>query len=351
GGDAFNPSSSRRIYEAKGRPSDNPLIVHIAKWEDLSALVSNIPAAAKQLADAFWPGPLTMILQKSDRVPDETTGGLSTVAVRMPDHPIALSLIEKSGGYVAAPSANTSGRPSPTLASHVLEDLDGRIDMILDAGAVPGGIESTIVDLTGSQPVILRPGLIPSAMIEAVLAKSDLSNQTRIQIQVDNDRKHFVSTRLRSDDDQHAASDNQPTVSDDQAPPRAPGMKYRHYAPRGELTIVSGLSDQVISYINHRVDESRAQGSKTGVLASNESSDRYSADLVLAAGESTDGAQIAANLYRALREFDDHDISVIFAEAFENQELSDAIMNRLTKAAKGRRIYLQAPTQTEEETK
>ncbi|MDR0963324.1 MAG: hypothetical protein LBM60_01755 [Clostridium sp.] len=230
-------------------------------------------------------------------------------------------------------------------------------------------------------------------MIEAVLAKSDLSEPTRIQIQVDIDRKHFVSTRLRSDDDQPAVSDDQPAVSDDQpaeyddqpaeydgqlavsddqlavsddqlavndnqlaidddpAPPRAPGMKYRHYAPRGELTIVSGLSDQVIAYINHRVGECRAQGHKTGVLASNESRGRYLADLVLYAGDSTDGAQIAANLYRILRAFDENDITVIYTEAFENQELSEAIMNRLSKAAKGRRIHLPAPTQTEEETK
>jgi L-threonylcarbamoyladenylate synthase len=330
GGDAFNPSSASRIYAAKGRPSDNPLIVHIARWEDLLALTPNIPAVAKCLADAFWPGPLTMIFPKSDRVPDETTGGLSTVAVRMPDHPIALSLIKKSGGYVAAPSANTSGRPSPTLATHVLEDLDGKIDMILDAGAVPGGIESTIVDLTDSQPVVLRPGLITSAMIEAVLSAQDPTHHAL----------GFEAIKLRS-----------PTTFDTQAPPQAPGMKYRHYAPHGELTIVSGSMHQVVPYINKCVAQSHADGYKTGVLAADESRGHYHADLVLYAGHSTAGAQIAANLYRLLREFDENDISVIYSEAFENQEFRDAIMNRLTKAAKGRRIRLQTPTQMEEETK
>ena len=156
GGDALQSASSRKIYAAKGRPCDNPLIVHICRWEDIEKIAVRIPAAAVKLADAFWPGPLTMILEKSALVPAETTGGLSTVAVRMPSHPAALALIAAAGGYVAAPSANTSGRPSPTRAEHVREDLDGRIDMIVDGGGTEIGLESTIVDLTEPVPVILR---------------------------------------------------------------------------------------------------------------------------------------------------------------------------------------------------
>ena len=151
GGDALNSQSSKKIYAAKGRPSDNPLIVHISKWESMDLISRDIPKEAKILADAFWPGPLTMIVKKSDAVPMETTGGLDTVAIRMPDHPVALKFIEAAGGYIAAPSANTSGKPSPTLASHVVDDMDGIIDMIIDGGEVGIGVESTIVDLTEDQ--------------------------------------------------------------------------------------------------------------------------------------------------------------------------------------------------------
>ena len=169
GGDAFNPDSSKKIYAAKGRPSDNPLIVHIAEMSALDKLSDNIPKTLYDLADAFWPGPLTMIIKKKQAVPSETTGGLDTVAIRMPDHPVALKLIRAGGGYIAAPSANASGRPSPTLASHVEEDLNGRIDMIIDGGEVGIGIESTIVDLSGDVPMILRPGYVTRDMLERVI--------------------------------------------------------------------------------------------------------------------------------------------------------------------------------------
>ena len=171
GGDALNPESSRRIYAAKGRPSDNPLIVHICRWEDLAPLVKEIPETAERLGKAFWPGPLTMILKKSDMVPKETTGGLSTVAVRMPSDRTALSLIRAAGGYVAAPSANISGRPSPTLAKYVEEDLSGRVEMILDGGQACIGLESTIIDLTEETPMILRPGYITEEMLSGILGK------------------------------------------------------------------------------------------------------------------------------------------------------------------------------------
>jgi len=172
GGDALQSDSSRKIYAAKGRPSDNPLIVHIADLKDLGSITEKIPSSALTLAEHFWPGPLTMIFSRSSLVPKETTGGLDTVAVRMPSHPVALALIESSGGYIAAPSANLSGRPSPTLASHVMQDLNGRIDAVIDAGPVRIGLESTIVDLTQETPVILRPGFITREMLEAALKGS-----------------------------------------------------------------------------------------------------------------------------------------------------------------------------------
>ena len=169
GGDALQEESSGRIYRAKGRPSDNPLIVHICRMEDLPPIVAYVPEAARKLAEAFWPGPLTMVLPKSDKVPRTTTGGLDTVAVRMPGHKVALAFIKAAGGYVAAPSANLSGRPSPTLAKYVAEDMDGRIEMILDGGEIGIGLESTIVDLKEDIPVILRPGSVTREMLEGVL--------------------------------------------------------------------------------------------------------------------------------------------------------------------------------------
>ena len=174
GGDALNPQASMKIYAAKGRPSDNPLIVHIAEFDKLAPIVAEVPEKAKILAEKYWPGPLTMILPKSDLVPQETTGGLDSVAVRFPSDRIAQELIKAAGGYVAAPSANTSGRPSPTTAQHVYEDLQGKIPMILDGGAVTIGLESTIVDLTEEIPTILRPGYISLEMVQAVLGEAKM---------------------------------------------------------------------------------------------------------------------------------------------------------------------------------
>ena len=208
GGDGLNPDSSCKIYAAKGRPSDNPLIIHIYRMEDLDLLVKEIPDSAKKLAEAFWPGPLTMILPKADVVPKETTGGLDTVAVRMPSHKVALAFIKAAGGFVAAPSANLSGKPSPTLAKYVLEDMDGRIDMIIDGGDIAIGLESTIVDLTGDVPMILRPGYITLDMLKDVLGEVTMD----------------------------------PTLMDGDCKerPKAPGMRYRHYAPKGDMLIIEG---------------------------------------------------------------------------------------------------------------
>ena len=302
GGDALNPDSSRKIYAAKGRPSDNPLIVHISKWEDLEKIVRRIPKEAKTLADAFWPGPLTMIFEKADMVPKETTGGLDTVAVRMPSDKVARAFIEASGGYVAAPSANLSGRPSPTLAKYVIEDMNGRIEMIIDSGESAVGLESTIVDLTSEKPTILRPGYITEKMLEDALREA-----------VEWDR---------------AIIDK-----DSKTPPKAPGMKYRHYAPKGSLCIVQGSPEAVVKKINELTKMAQKEGKKTGVIATTETSGLYIADSVKDSGSRNNEEEIARHLFKILREFDDEEIEVMFSEAFDSKGVGAATMNRLLKAA------------------
>lgn len=302
GGDALNKESSRRIYEAKGRPSDNPLIVHIADMESLGAITEEVPESAVKLAEAYWPGPLTIILKKSDRVPPETTGGLDTVAVRIPRHEIALALIREAGGYVAAPSANTSGRPSPTLARFVQEDMDGRIEMILDGGQVGIGLESTIVDLSTEVPVILRPGYITKEMLEETLA---------VQVQVD---RTILSAGCKET-------------------PKAPGMKYKHYAPKGELVIIAGDEKRVVERINYLTAKRQQEGKKVGVIGTDKTASRYCADSVKSAGDRSEEETIARELYRILREFDDEETAVIYSESFQETGIGQAIMNRLLKAA------------------
>ena len=268
GGDALNPDSSRKIYAAKGRPSDNPLIVHICRFEDIRRIVSRLPESAVRIADAFWPGPLTMILPKSRAVPRETTGGLDTVAVRFPSHPVARKLIEYSGGYIAAPSANASGRPSPTLARYVAEDMDGRIDMIIDGGEVGIGLESTIIDLTVEPPRILRPGYVTREMLDGTLEKTD------------------IDVTIIDPDSGQA--------------PKAPGMKYRHYAPKGSLTIVEGAAEQTAAYINEMAAADRAAGRKSGVIGTTEVLEQYRTDVVKCIGSRGDEEEIARNLFTVL---------------------------------------------------
>lgn len=301
GGDALNSSSSKKIYAAKGRPSDNPLIIHIVEMSALSRIVRKIPQAAYQLAEKYWPGPLTMIFDKAECVPLETTGGLNTVAVRMPSNQIAREFIRASGGYVAAPSANRSGRPSPTIAKYVIEDLAGRIDMIIDGGQADIGLESTIIDLTGSEPVILRPGYITEEMLRQVIGDVE-ADQTIME--------------------EHT----------NQAP-KAPGMKYKHYAPRGNLIIVEGEAGVVSAYINERLSAFRREGKRTGVIATDETAAGYLADSVKSAGERDQEEQAAKCLFRILREFDDEKIDVIYAEGFRQKGVGQAVMNRLLKAA------------------
>ncbi len=299
----MHPEASAKIYAAKGRPSDNPLIVHIADMDALEDIAQSVPEAAVKLADHFWPGPLTMIFPKKEAVPKSTTGGLETVAVRMPSHPVARALIRESGVYIAAPSANTSGRPSPTKAEHVKEDLDGRIDMILDGGAVGIGLESTIVDLSTGVPTILRPGYITGEMLEDVLG----------EVQVD---PAILSQKM-----------NPNIVA------KAPGMKYRHYAPKGQMTIIEGDTGKVVDEINRLVKEKTDEGCSVAVIATEETKDAYACANVRSVGSRATEGSIAAGLYDILREMDHIGAEYIYAESFEKDTLGKAIMNRMLKAA------------------
>ncbi len=301
GANALDEEAAKKTYAAKGRPSDNPLIVHIADVTALDQIVQEIPEKAKKLIAKFWPGPLTLIFNKTDKVPLGTTGGLETVAVRMPVDEIARHVIRAGGGYVSAPSANTSGRPSPTTAQHVFDDLNGKIEMILDGGSVEIGVESSILDMTADPPMILRPGAITKEMMEAVIGEVT------------------VDKALLSEHSEEA--------------PKAPGMKYRHYAPKAQLMIVQGEMEEVVKAINQIAFEQTRLGFKVGIVATNETMASYSNGVVKSIGSRSSESTIAKNLYRVLREFDEEDVSYIYSEGFNEDGIGNAIMNRLEKAA------------------
>lgn len=333
GGNAYDSTASARIYAAKGRPSDNPLIVHISEFSEIKPLVKEVPDVAKALSDRFWPGPLTMILEKSDSIPKETTGGLDTVAIRMPSHAIANMLIKEAGVPIAAPSANASGRPSTTKAEHVIEDLSGRIDMIIDGGSADIGLESTIVDLTVKPALILRPGYITIEMLREVIPD------------IEYDRA--VLKRIK----------------DDTIVAKAPGMKYRHYAPKGELTIYEGDISRVSEAIRTSAKEKLQSGHIVGILTSDELLGSYTELLDMYLKENAESdisrntvyddrsaekkgilfikdigsrdneAEIASGLFDALRYFDEVKAEYIYAESFTEGGIGQAIMNRLMKAA------------------
>jgi L-threonylcarbamoyladenylate synthase len=303
GANALDEHASMKIYEAKGRPSDNPLIVHISKTEDIETLAKDIPALAYQLAEVFWPGPLTMILKKKECVPYKTTGGLDTVAIRLPANRIARKLIGESGVFIAAPSANLSGKPSPTTAEHVINDLSGKINMIIDGGHATLGLESTIVDLSGDKPMILRPGCITKTMLYNVIGAIEYDP---------------AILNMNPDKNLH---------------PKAPGMKYRHYAPEGSLTIYEGDIDLVVNAINRKAKENLDNGNSVGVIATEETKTRYLYGEVKTVGTRKDEASIAAGLYGVLREFDELHTQFIYSESFTDNSLGQAIMNRLLKAA------------------
>ena len=302
GANALDEAAAKKIYAAKGRPSDNPLIAHISCLEELKPLVAYIPEAGRKLAEAYWPGPLTMVFPKSDIVPYGTTGGLDTVAVRMSSDPVANRLIKLAGVPVAAPSANTSGRPSPTTAQHVWQDMEGKIEMILDGGPVGIGVESTIVDVSGDVPTLLRPGAITMEMLRETVGR----------VEIDPAIQAPPSADLR---------------------PKAPGMKYRHYAPHADLQLVEGETDKVVETINALVKEKLAEGKKVGVICTDETKDRFPQGEVRSVGLRAKEETIAHNLFAVLREFDDLDVDCIYSESFSKDHLGQAIMNRLTKAA------------------
>lgn len=312
GADARNTAAIEKVYAAKGRPSDNPLIVHIADPAALEGLVQPYPPLAAQLMKSFWPGPLTLILPVvPGAVSPLVTAGLDTVGVRLPSHPAALRLLRLAGCPVAAPSANRSGRPSPTEAGHVLEDLAGRIDGVVDGGPCGVGLESTVLQVTGDHEIkILRPGgITPEQLAEAA-----------------------PGVRI----DAPTAEGGQETVE----APRSPGMKYTHYAPRGEMVIVHGEPAKVAAYIEAQIAAALAEGESTGVLAFDEHSGAYHADATLTCGSIHELEQGAARLYAALRKFDELGIQRIWAESCSEQGIGLALMNRLLKAAGGRRVFV-----------
>lgn len=306
GANALDAEAAAKIYAAKGRPSDNPLIAHIAKEEMLYELAAEVPEKAKVLMKAFWPGPLTMVFHKKDIVPDGTTGGLKTVAVRMPDHPVALELIRQSDRPIAAPSANISGRPSPTSAKRTVEDMNGRIDMILDGGDCRIGIESTIIDMTEEIPMILRPGFITPAMFEALIGP------VRIDPAI-----------LKKPDPNFR--------------PKAPGQMYRHYAPNAPMYLIEGKDmEKVTAKISSLIRQAHEDDRKAAVLCTEESKKYYEehgADVIRSLGSRDHIESVARNLYEILREFNELEIDVIYSETFVDEQFGSAIMNRMVRAA------------------
>ncbi len=296
GANALNADACRRIYEAKGRPQDNPLIIHVPDASWLSRYCEKVPESAYRLAEAFWPGPLTMILPKREIVPYRTTGGLETVGVRCPNHPVTLAVIAAADVPIAAPSGNTSGRPSPTSAADMLEDMDGKIDGIFDGGPCGVGVESTIIDLTCQPPRLLRAGGLPLEELERVLG-TVLVDKCITQLMTDGER------------------------------PRAPGMKYRHYAPKAPVTVVTGDGKKSAAYIAAHAPEG------AGVICFSEFRAQFPGCVVHELGPEGDKSEQARRVFDALREFDATDVTEIFAQCPDDAGLGLAIGNRLKKAA------------------
>lgn len=299
GANALNPKAVKKIFQAKGRPADNPLIIHIASMKELKPLVTHIPSSARKLMEKFWPGPLTLLFKKSAIVPKIATGGLSTVAVRMPAHKVACALIKAAKMPIAAPSANLSGTPSPTDASHVLHDFDGKIDMILDGGKTHIGLESTVIDMMTSPPTILRPGKISRGQIEKVIGGIAMHTHTKLQ-------------------------------PDEIVKVKSPGMKYRHYAPKAKVILVDGSKSEKKKKINALITHYKKQGKKVAVMTLDKNHG-YSADAVKYMGATH--ASIARRLFSTLRDLDHRSIDIILIETVPEKGLGAAIMNRLRRAA------------------
>ncbi len=301
GADALNDEAVDKIFRAKGRPQDNPLIVHISSFDELNDLASEIPERAKILADKFWPGPMTMILNKKDALSDKITAGLDTAAIRLPSNEIALALIKESKKPIAAPSANTSGKPSPTEVSHVIEDLMGKVDMIIDGGSTYIGLESTVVDMTTDIPMILRPGGITLEDIKEVLGNCEY--------------------------DPAIIKSNEKIV------PKSPGQKYRHYHPKADVILYKGNIENITKKINEDYEKFETDGKKVGIMSTVQTKQSYGSKYNICVGDRTIPLSISSNLFRDLRKFDQEGIEIILAESVDEDGLGKAIMNRLSKAS------------------
>lgn len=306
GANGLDEKAVLKIFEAKGRPQDNPLILHIQSLDQLLPLVSHIPFIAYKCMQRFWPGPLTMIFKRSSLIPDVITGGLDTVAIRMPENKIALDLIRRSGVPIAAPSANLSGKPSPTSADHVIKDLWGRVDMIIDGGSTGVGLESTVLDLSGRDPIILRPGGVTIEDLRRIIP-----NVTQDLGTIKESENHV---------------------------PKSPGQKYRHYAPKAEMRVYTGKLDNIVHSINQLSEELIRQGRKIGIMATLETKDRYKVGIIKVVGTRKKKETIATNLFDVIRQFDDEDVDIILAEGVESDHIGMAIMNRMMKASGGKII-------------
>jgi L-threonylcarbamoyladenylate synthase len=303
GADALNGEAVLALFAAKKRPLDNPPIVHVADQSEVERLVLEVPAKAKLLMEKFWPGPLTLIFRHSNLLPKVTTAGLDTVAIRMPKHKVALELIKQSQCPIAAPSANLAGKPSPTTARHVYEDLNGRIDAILDGGATNIGVESTVVDLSTDPPMLLRPGGAPYEALKQVLC--DLKLHPFVEAEQELSLKEI----------------------------RSPGMAHKHYAPKAEVILVEGKPFEVTRKIQTLTESYRLEGKRVGVLATDETQNTYRADVVKSLGSRSNLATVAQSLFRLLREVDAEGVDVILAEGVSSEGLGLAVMNRLRKAS------------------
>ncbi len=306
GADGLNEKAVKKIFEAKGRPQDNPLILHVDSVEMAEQLVLEVPPAAKLCIDKFWPGPLTILFRRREIVPDIITAGLDTVAIRMPSHPVAISLIRHSGTPIAAPSANTSGKPSPTKAEHVFEDMNGKIPLILDGGETGVGLESTVLDLTGQVPMILRPGGITLEDIRSILPDA------------------IVDPAVIS--------------GDEKLKPKSPGQKYRHYAPKATMILVQGRPEKVVEEIKRLAAIAEIDGQKVGIMSSSENVLKYLPKVVRDMGSVDDAKEIAHRLFDIIRELDRENTDLILCEAVDDSGLGMAIMNRLLKAAGGKLV-------------
>ena len=300
GANALKEECVKKIFVAKGRPQDNPLIIHVAS-KNLDAYAKNIPDIAKKLMDKFWPGPMTLILEKQDIIPMETSANLDTIGIRMPSNKIARELIKESGVPIAAPSANISGKPSPTDIERCIEDLNGKVDYIIGGEKSEVGLESTIVDCTVDPPIVLRPGGITLEMLREV------------------DKRIEIDKGLLNNSEDFK--------------PKAPGMKYRHYAPNAKLKIIKGNRKKTIEKINEMVQNYIDEGKKVGILTTEENSHKYPNGEKVILGAENNLEEIASNLFEALRSFNDLEVDIILAEAFNEEGIGIAIMNRLNKAA------------------